>query len=59
MSVSFLGCKLTFRRISDILVSITKKPIPEHQRALILEIQVDDQSDAEEVEVPYVMVKLK
>ena len=46
-------------RISDILVSITKKPIPEHQRALILEIQVDDQSDNEEVEVPYVMVKLK
>jgi hypothetical protein len=41
------------------LESITKKPIPAHQRALILEIQVDDQSDNDEVEVPYVMVKLK
>lgn len=36
---------------------ISKKKVPEHQRNVILEVTVDDQT-GEDVEVPYVMVKL-
>jgi ubiquitin-activating enzyme E1 len=38
--------------------TVSKKPIPEHQKNLIFEITADDQT-GEDVEVPYVMVKLK
>ena len=36
---------------------ISKKPIPDHQKNVILEITADDEDD-EDVEIPYVMVKL-
>ncbi|PGH11735.1 hypothetical protein AJ80_06996 [Polytolypa hystricis UAMH7299] len=44
-------------KMSKLVEHISKKPIPEHQRNLIFEITADDQS-GEDVEVPYVMVKL-
>lgn len=37
--------------------TVSKKPIPEHQKNVIFEITVEDASE-EDVEVPYVMVKL-
>jgi ubiquitin-activating enzyme E1 len=44
-------------RLSDLVESISRKPIPEHQKNVILEVTADDTTD-EDVEIPYVMVKL-
>ena len=38
--------------------TISKKPIPEHQKNVIFEMTVEDQTE-EDVEVPYAMVKLR
>ena len=51
----FFGC---FVSMSDILVEVTKKPIPEHVKNLVFEICCEDENE-EDVEVPYVMYKLK
>jgi len=40
-----------------LVAHISKKPIPDHQKNVILEITADDEDD-EDVEIPYVMVKL-
>ena len=37
---------------------ISKKPIPDHQKNVIFEMTVEDQNE-EDVEVPYVMLKLQ
>lgn len=44
-------------KLSELVETISKKPIPDHQENVILEVCVDDQS-GEDVEVPYVMMKL-
>nr|KMM66273.1 hypothetical protein, variant [Coccidioides posadasii RMSCC 3488] len=44
-------------KMSKLVEHISKKPIPSHQRNVIFEITAEDQS-GEDVEVPYVMVKL-
>jgi len=44
-------------KLSDLVAHISKKPVPEHQKNVILEICVDDQS-GEDVEVPYIMMKM-
>lgn len=44
-------------KMSKLVETISKKPIPEHQKNVIFEITADDQT-GEDVEVPYVMVKL-
>lgn len=44
--------------MSELLETISKKPIPEHQKNVIFEITVED-STGEDIEVPYVMVKLQ
>lgn len=38
--------------------TISKKPIPDHQKNVIFEMTVEDQNE-EDVEVPYVMLKLR
>lgn len=38
--------------------TISKKPIPDHQKNVIFEMTVEDQNE-EDVEVPYVMLKLQ
>lgn len=43
--------------MSKLVETISKKPIPAHQRNIIYEITAEDQN-GEDVEVPYVMVKL-
>ena len=45
-------------RIDKLIETISKKPVPSHQRNLILEITAEDQT-GEDVEIPYVMVKLR
>lgn len=45
-------------KLSELVASISKKPIPEHQKNVIFEICTDDQS-GEDVEVPYIMMKLR
>jgi ubiquitin-activating enzyme E1 len=45
-------------RLSDLVATISKKPVPDHQKNLILEVTAEDQAE-EEVDIPYVMVKLK
>jgi len=37
---------------------ISNKPIPDHQRNVIFEITAEDTTE-EDVEIPYVMVKLR
>lgn len=52
-----VGC-----RLSELVETISKKPIPKHQRNVIFEMTVEDQAENEEerdVEVPYVMLKLR
>ncbi len=44
--------------MSDLVEHISKKQIPEHQKNVIFEITTDDETE-EDVEVPYVMVKLR
>lgn len=49
-------------RLSELVETISKKPIPKHQRNVIFEMTVEDQAENEEerdVEVPYVMLKLR
>lgn len=38
--------------------TISKKPIPEHQKNVIFEITAEDQTE-EDVEIPYVMLRLE
>jgi Ubiquitin fold domain len=57
-----LHCCMTFLltslRMSKLLETISKKPIPSHQKNIIFEITAEDQTD-EDVEIPYVMVKYR
>ncbi len=38
--------------------TISRKAIPDHQKNVIFEMTVEDQTE-EDVEVPYIMLKLK
>lgn len=44
-------------RLSQLVETISKKPIPEHQKNVIFEITAEDTTE-EDVEIPYVMLKL-
>ena len=45
-------------RMSELVETVSRRPIPEHQKNVILEITCDD-AEGEDVEVPYVMLKLR
>ncbi|KAL8709951.1 MAG: hypothetical protein Q9220_005401 [cf. Caloplaca sp. 1 TL-2023] len=45
-------------KLSQLVETISKKPIPDHQKNVIFEMTVEDQTE-EDVEVPYVMLKLQ
>ncbi|KAL8633806.1 hypothetical protein Q9189_000542 [Teloschistes chrysophthalmus] len=45
-------------KLSELVETISKKAIPEHQKNVIFEMTVEDQTE-EDVEVPYVMLKLR
>ncbi|KAI9736460.1 MAG: hypothetical protein M1818_006194 [Claussenomyces sp. TS43310] len=45
-------------KMSELVAKISGKPVPEHQKNVIFEICADDQT-GEDVEVPYIMVKLR
>ena len=45
-------------RMSQLVETISKKPIPDHQKNVIFEITAEDETE-EDVEIPYVMVKLQ
>ena len=44
--------------MSELVTLVSRKPIPSHQKNVIFEVMAEDQTE-EDVEVPYVMVKLK
>lgn len=44
-------------RLSKLVATISRKEIPEHQQNVILEVTAEDATE-EDVEIPYVMVKL-
>ncbi|KAH0562331.1 E1 ubiquitin-activating protein [Trichoglossum hirsutum] len=44
-------------KLSDLVATVSKKPIPAHQKNVIFEIVAEDQSE-EDVEVPYVMMRM-
>ncbi len=45
-------------KLSKLVETISKKPIPEHQKEVIFEMVVED-LDGEDVEVPYIKVKVR
>jgi ubiquitin-activating enzyme E1 len=45
-------------KLSELVATISKKPIPGHQQNVIFEICADDQS-GEDVEVPYIMMRMR
>ncbi|KAI8087746.1 ubiquitin-activating emzyme E1 [Gilbertella persicaria] len=45
-------------KLSEVVESVSKKPIPSHVKSLIFEICVND-ADDEDVDVPYVRVKIR
>jgi len=45
-------------KMSKLLETISRKPIPDHQKNIIFEITADD-TTGEDVEIPYVMVRYK
>ncbi|KAF2767588.1 ubiquitin-activating enzyme E1 [Teratosphaeria nubilosa] len=45
-------------KMSQLVETISKKPIPDHQKNVIFEITAEDETE-EDVEIPYVMVKLR
>ncbi|KAL9059599.1 MAG: hypothetical protein Q9162_001104 [Coniocarpon cinnabarinum] len=47
------------KKLGELYEFVSKQKIPPHQKNLIFEVAVDDQSGREDVDVPYVMVKLK
>jgi len=44
-------------KLSALVEAISKKPVPEHQKNVIFETCVEDQT-GEDVEVPYIMMKM-
>jgi ubiquitin-activating enzyme E1 len=44
--------------LSKLVATVSRKPIPAHQRSIILEVTAEDQTE-EDVEIPYVMVRLR
>ena len=49
---------LTTDRLSELVETISRKPIPDHQKNVIFEVTAEDQT-GEDVEIPYVMMKLR
>jgi ubiquitin-activating enzyme E1 len=49
---------IEYSRLSQLVETVSKKPIPKHQKNVIFEITAEDQTE-EDVEVPYVMLKLR
>ncbi|KAL8408823.1 hypothetical protein RB594_007303 [Gaeumannomyces avenae] len=45
-------------KLSQLVEFITKKPVPEHQKEVIFEVVTED-ADGEDVEVPYLKVKVR
>ncbi|KAJ9658373.1 E1 ubiquitin-activating protein [Coniosporium apollinis] len=45
-------------KMSELVETISKKKIPEHQRYVIFEVTAEDQTE-EDVEIPYVMLRLR
>lgn len=45
-------------KLSDLVETISRKPIPDHQKNVIFEVTAEDQT-GEDVEIPYVMMKLR
>jgi ubiquitin-activating enzyme E1 len=45
-------------KISTLVETVSKKPIPDHVKSLVLELCVNDKND-EDVEVPYVRVVIR
>lgn len=45
-------------KLSELVETVSKKPIPDHQKNVIFEVCVEDQS-GEDVEVPYIMMKFR
>ena len=43
--------------MSELVATVSRKPIPDHQKNVIFEVTAEDQTE-EDVEIPYVMVKL-
>ncbi|POS85648.1 ubiquitin-activating enzyme E1 [Erysiphe pulchra] len=44
-------------KLSELVIQISKKPLPAHQKSIIFEVVVEDQA-GEDVEVPFITVKM-
>lgn len=45
------------KRITDLVEEVSKKPLPDWQKSLLVEVMADDES-GEDVEVPYLLIRL-
>ncbi|MCJ1257809.1 E1 ubiquitin-activating protein [Lignoscripta atroalba] len=45
-------------KLSELVETISRKPIPDHQKNVIFEVTAEDTTD-EDVEIPYIMLKLR
>lgn len=45
-------------KLSELVESVSRKPIPAHQKNVIFEVCVEDQTE-EDVEVPYIMMRMR
>lgn len=50
--------KLIYLRISTIIEAVSKKPVPPHVKAVVLEVCVND-AEGEDVEVPFVKYRIR
>ena len=53
-----LSTILTRPRMSQLVETISKKAVPDHQKKVIFEVTAEDTTE-EDVEIPYVMVKMR
>ncbi len=58
MGIWFTDQCYYYYRMSQLLETVSRRPIPSHQKNIIFEINVEDASE-EDIEVPYVMVKYR
>ena len=49
---------LLANRLDQLVETISRKPIPEHQKNVIFEVTAEDQTE-EDVEIPFVQVRVR
>jgi len=46
-------------KLSEVIQTVTKKPLPDNKKFVILEVVTSEVESGDEVEVPYVRMRIK